>query len=261
MAEDAPPSVFENRLRGWQASLDFTKTVLIVGLVLTFVLYPRALWLMLDRAGFSLNEVEFFGAKLTKTSQAAVDLDAALKQALLDNQSLQARLASTEASLSEVGKCLSDLESLKGCAKNPDLVKRLKLDEAAVSLTRQLATSSAAAANATLRSNAAVLQESYARVASRPTSWGIIFGGDVSRRNAEDEIAKAKDAPNLAIYLKQRSHRSVAVFESREAANEWLPRLKQINAEAYVVALDRWCQDPQERDRTPRYVLIECQGS
>jgi hypothetical protein len=261
MAEDAPPSVFENRLRGWQASLDFTKSVLIVGLVLTFVLYPRALWVMLDRAGFSLNEVEFFGAKLTKTSQTAVDLDAALKQALLDNQSLQAKLVSTEASLNEASKCLTDLESLKSCAKNPALIKQLKLDEAVLSQSRQFATSSAAAANATLRTNAAVLQESYARVSSRPTSWGIIFGGDASRRDAEDEIAKAKDAPNLAIYVKQRSHRSVAVFDSREAADEWLPRLKKINAGAYVVALNRWCQDPRERDRTPRYVLIECQGS
>jgi hypothetical protein len=150
------------------------------------------------------------------------------------------------------------VDSLRNCTRNPELVKQLKTDEAAVAQSRQLATSSAAAANVTLRNNAAVLQESLTRVASRPSSWGIIFGGDVSRRDAQDEIARAKGAPDLAIYRKQGSYRSVAVFDTRAAADDWLPRLKTINPGAYVVGLDRWCQNPEERDRNEQYTFIEC---
>ena len=50
----------------------------------------------------------------------------------------------------------------------------------------------------------------------------------------------------------------MAVFDSRSAAEDWLPRLKKINQGAYVVVLDRWCQNPEERDRNNRYALIEC---
>ena len=258
MVEDAPAPAFEDRLKRWQAGLDFTKSILIFLLVLAFVVYPRALWFVFERAGLNVTELEIFGAKLTRTQEAAVDLETALKQAVLDNQTLQQKLASTQSSLSEASRCLSDVDSLRNCTRNPDLIKQLKVDEAAVAQSRQMATSSAAAASVTLRSNAAVLQESLAKVASRPSSWGIIFGGDVSRRDAEDEIAKAKGAPNLVIYQKQRSFRSVAVFDSRSAADEWLPRLKRINSGAYVVVLDRWCQNPEERDRNERYTLIEC---
>jgi hypothetical protein len=76
--EDAPPPAFEDRIKRWQAGLDFTKSILIVAVVLAFIVYPNALWFVFERAGLSLNEVEFFGAKLTKTQEAAVDLEAAL---------------------------------------------------------------------------------------------------------------------------------------------------------------------------------------
>ena len=258
MVEDAPAPTFEDRIKRWQASLDFTKSILLFLLVLAFVVYPKALWFVFERAGLNVTEFEIFGAKLTRTQEAAVDLETALKQAVLDNQSLQEKLASTQSSLSEASRCLSDVESLRNCTRNPELIKQLKVDEAAVAQSRQMATSSAAAATATLRSNAAVLQESLAKVSSRPSSWGIIFGGDVSRRAAEAEVAKARDAPTLAIYLKERSYRSVAVFDTRSAAEDWLPRLKKINPGAYVVVLGRWCQNPEQRDRNERYTLIEC---
>jgi hypothetical protein len=164
-----------------------------------------------------------------------------------------------QSSLAEASKCLSDVDSLKNCTRNPELIKQLKVDEAAVAQSRQLATGYAAAANVTLRNNASVLQESLAKIAPRPSAWGIIFGGDVSRRAAEDEIAKAKGAPNLAIYLKERSYRSVAVFDNRSDAEDWLPRLKKINAGAYIVVLDRWCRSP-ERQRSDRSTLVECQS-
>ena len=260
MVEDGPASTFEDRIKRWQAGLDFTKSILIVALVLAFIVYPNALWFVFERAGLSLSEVEFFGAKLTKTQQAAVDLETALNQAVLDNKSLQRKLESTQMSLAEASKCLSDADSLKNCTRNPELIKQLKLDEAAVAQSRELASSSAAAATVTLRSNAAILQESLTKVASRPSSWGIIFGGDVSRRAAEDEIAKASGTPSLAIYRKQNSYRSVAVFDSRAAAEDWLPRLKKINTGAYIVVLDRWCQNPEERDRNDRFTLIECRS-
>jgi|RhiMethySRZTD1v2_1073278.scaffolds.fasta_scaffold00731_9 hypothetical protein len=261
MVEDAPVSAskFDDRIKRWQAGLDFTKSMLLVLLVLAFLVYPSALWFVLERAGLRVTEFEIFGAKLTRTQEAAVDLDAALKQAVFDNQSLQEKLASTQTSLAEASKCLSDVDSLRNCSRNPELVKQLKLDEATVTQTRQLATNSAAAANLTLRNNESVLQESLAKVATRRSSWGIVFGGDVSQREAEAEIAKAKDAPNLAIYRKQRSFRSVAVFDNRNDAEDWLPRLKRINAGAYIVVLDRWCPNPT-RQRADRYTLVECQG-
>jgi hypothetical protein len=255
---DPPVSAFEDRIKRWQAGMDFTKSILIVALVVAFIVYPNALWFVFERAGLSLSEVEFFGAKLTRTQRAAVELETALNQAVLDNQSLQDKLASTESSLAEASKCLSDVDNLRNCTRNPELIKQLKLDEAAVAQSRQLATTSAAAATGTLLNNAAILQESLARVGSRLSAWGVVFGGDVAPREAETEIAKAEDAPNLAIYHRQRSYRSVAVFDSRSEAEAWLPRLRKINAGAYVVDLDRWCQNP-ERQQRERYTLVECE--
>ena len=109
------------------------------------------------------------------------------------------RGTSTGSSLAAAISCLADVDSLRNCTQNPELIKQLKLDEAAVAQSRQLATSSAAAANAALQNNAVVLEESLTKVAAGPVSWGVIFGGDVSRRAAENEIARVKDAPNLAI--------------------------------------------------------------
>jgi hypothetical protein len=264
--EDAPVSTFEDRIKRWQAGLDFTKSILIFLLVLFFVLsfflYPKALWSTLERAGLRVTSLELFGATLTKTQEAAVDLDAALKEALFNNQMLQKELESTQASLAKATDCLSDVDTLRNCTRNTELVERLKLDQAAVAQSRQLATSSAAAASGALRSNAAVLQDSYASVAAAgagQAGWGIVFGGDVSVREAEAEIAKAKDVEDLAIYHRQRSYRSVAVFDTRAEAERWLPRLRGINSGAYVVVLDRWCQSPQ-RERRDRYTLVECGG-
>ncbi len=259
MVEDAPVSAFEDRIKRWQASLDFTKSVLIVGLVLAFIVYPNALWFVLERAGLRVTELEFFGAKLTRAQEAAVDLEAALKQSVLDNQSLGAQLESTQTSLEEARKCLSDVDSLRNCTRNTDLINQLKASEATVAQSRQLATNSAAAANVALRNNAAVLQESLATVAPRPSQWGIVFGGDTSIREADFELAKAKDVPNLAIYHRQGSYRSVAVFDSRNAAQESLPRLQRINRGAYIVVLDHWCPNPQ-RQPGERFALVECKG-
>jgi hypothetical protein len=255
--EDAPVPTFEDRIKRWQAGLDFTKSILIFSLVLAFVLYPKALWFVFERAGLRVTEFEFFGATLTKTQEAAVDLDAALKEALFNNQMLQEKLESTQSSLAEATKCLSDVDNLRNCTRNTELREQLKLDEAAVAQSRQLATTSAAASTGALRSNAAVLRDSYASVGAGQSSWGIVFGGDVSVREAEAEIAKAKDVEDLAIYHRQRSYRSVAVFDTRAEAERLLPRLRKINTGAYIVVLDRWCESPQ-RERRDRYTLVEC---
>ena len=50
MVEDAPAPTFEDRIKRWQASLDFTKSILLFLLVLAFVVYPRALWFVFERA-------------------------------------------------------------------------------------------------------------------------------------------------------------------------------------------------------------------
>ena len=70
--------------------------------------------------------------------------------------------------------------------------------------------------------------------------FGIVFGADSSPAAAMDEVKKVSADP-VILYKRQGSWRSVAYFGTRKAANEDLPRIKSVKADAYIVDISSWC--------------------
>ena len=74
--------------------------------------------------------------------------------------------------------------------------------------------------------------------------FGIVFGADVTREAAMDEVKKAKafsTAP-ITLYKREGSIRSVAGFMTRADANQALPDFAaKVRRDSYVVDLRSWC--------------------
>jgi hypothetical protein len=250
----------EGTLKAWQARLDFTKSLSIVVLVLAFVVYPNALWFVVERAGLSLDEVQFFGAKLKRASTAIAALDAGLKEARLANTVLTQQLSAANDALTKVDTCFSSPDALQQCAKDKRLVDQLQAQAVVANEASTIASNAVASTDSTLRANTAVINESVARVTSNATRWGVVFGGASSLEAAERLIGRAGQPPagGLAIFVKRTSFRPVVIFDDRGAATEWLSSAEKITPGAYVVAMDQWCVEQKERQRTPAYAVFDC---
>lgn len=73
--------------------------------------------------------------------------------------------------------------------------------------------------------------------------WGIVFGADKTKAEAEWEVRKAEKSFqfNYQIFLRDGSYRSVALYNSRSAAEEGLGKLKTLRQDAYLVDIGKWC--------------------
>jgi hypothetical protein len=96
-----------------------------------------------------------------------------------------------------------------------------------------------------------------ATAAGKP--WAVVFGADVSREAAEDEIKKATKlhVSNLALYHGKNFY-SAAVFDSKEKATSALAILQQVRSSAYPVPVSSLCKNAHEKDRSRGYVFYEC---
>ena len=86
-------------------------------------------------------------------------------------------------------------------------------------------------------------------VATTTSRWGIVFGGDKSPGEAQDEVAKAVNAHlgSVGIYLRQNSYRTVVIFDSRADADRMLSPAKSIKTDAYLVNMSSWCPETIDR--------------
>ena len=263
MSEQEPVKPIDSSIKSWQAILDFLKSAIVAGLLILFLVYPDGIWFVLNRAGLNLKELSIFGAKLEReAAETAVDLTTALRDANLTNQILKTDLSAAKESLEKVNGCFSSLERLQACANDNNL--RVQFEQRQQEAARSVATAqrSAGAIESTLAANREVIERSAASIAPRTSLWGVVFGGDVSKEAAENEIKRAQRlrVANLGIYSRQRSFRSVAEFDSQEAAMSAAIRLRQINAGAYVVELGRWCPGATRTEGSNGYTFIECQS-
>ena len=83
--------------------------------------------------------------------------------------------------------------------------------------------------------NAANIEES--------STWGIIFGGDKSLKEAQYEITQAgkKGLPAGRIFLRAGSYRSVIIVGNRAEAEDLLGKVKKYRDSSYVVNMEKWC--------------------
>ena len=77
--------------------------------------------------------------------------------------------------------------------------------------------------------------------------FGIVFGADRDPKSADDQLALARRAGlDPRLFRRQRSLRSVVVFQSNEEAKAALPTLRSLNRyskDAYIVNLASWCPE------------------
>tara|TARA_R110002020_G_scaffold36894_3_gene110888 strand:- start:2889 stop:3680 length:792 start_codon:yes stop_codon:yes gene_type:complete len=106
------------------------------------------------------------------------------------------------------------------------------------------------AAVAALMSGQANGGEGAATAADMPARWGIVFGAELTQPAAERLLERATEGhPRLVARLYKRNGfiRGVMQYPTHAAAMQDLASLRdRVNADAYVVSLDRWCVGGQE---------------
>jgi len=262
MTNPQQPKPLESKIKSWQAMLDLLKSGISSGLLILFLFYPAGIWFLLGRAGLDLEEINVFGSKVKKkAAKSTIELSTALNDAQISNEILKKNLSAAKESIIKVNDCFSSAEKLATCAKDKDLLEQLVQQQSEISQAKANAQKSITAIEKTLSSNAKSINSAEALVAPQDGQWGIVFGGDTSEDAARDEInrAKAKNVSSLAIYLRQASYRSVAMFGNKKEASRALSQLRGINAGAYVVELTTWCPSPKRIARTGSYQFFECE--
>lgn len=82
--------------------------------------------------------------------------------------------------------------------------------------------------------------------------WAVVFGGDVSLEAAVYEVRRLTkagvNAAQVAVYLRESSYRTVAVYPTREEAEQGLALIRSLRSSAYVVPFGRWCPQPVARE-------------
>jgi hypothetical protein len=96
----------------------------------------------------------------------------------------------------------------------------------------------------TIDANASAIAQAEQSVGDRGGKWGVVFSGDATLDAARYEVgrvAQLNDLPNPTIFLRQGSFRSVAVVDTRPAAELALASARRRRSDAYIVTLSRWC--------------------
>lgn len=262
MPDNQEPVSLRKTIESWKPTVDFIRSTFllffVVGLLLTLLICPRGFWFLVNRSGFDVEEINIpIIGKLTR-AKSNVDLAAALRDGSAVNSKAQAQLKAASDLLSQLNVCFTSQTKLMECAKDKNLLEQLVSQEKNLQQFQVIASKTSTAIDRTLQANASVINQSQLVVGA--SLWGVVFGGDVSKEAAEDEIKKAEKMgiSGLTIYHRQNSYRSLAVFDSHDTAKDAQSRLKQINRGAYVVAVDRWCQNARQVGSSTEYALYEC---
>ena len=94
--------------------------------------------------------------------------------------------------------------------------------------------------------------EGDAEGAAMAPRWGIVFGAELTQPAAERLVERATEGhPDDVARLYKRNGfiRAVMLYPTHAAAMQDLASLRdRVNADAYVVSLDRWCTGGQEAE-------------
>lgn len=204
-------------------------------LALLLLIFPGTFNGVLTKAGFEEGSLVGF-----KWKSKLVESDAALKEARTTITDLKAQLDKTSQALTEAEAKLNDGSLKETLAKLGEENKRLNAASAEVE----------ASITNTIAANAPLVEKAQTTVSSN-TGWGVVFSGDATLDAAKYEVttvAPKYGIPNVSVYFRQNSYRSVSVVESRTQAEQVLPKAKQRRADAYIVNLSTWCPEAAEKD-------------
>ncbi len=208
------------------------RDILLLLLGVLLLLWPASINSMLVAAGF--EEGSFAGlqwkARLTQSDGSLVKAQALIADLKDQNERLNQALSQTR---TQGASPVSDGASLE----------RINRTLAAKTERVQSALTSSLAANSDL------VQKAQSQ--SSPTTWGVVYGGDRALADARHETGPVASRLGLAgatVYLRQGSYRSVVTSADRLQATQMLRKAQERRADAYLVDMASWCQDPAQRD-------------
>jgi hypothetical protein len=217
------------RLGAAREATALARDIMIALLVLVIVVRPAVLKSWLTALGVS--KATIFGLELTPGSEEGLkrELDTLKQQrdgAIFEKNSL-ARKA--EEALQEVA--------------------RLRGGSAALNQELSSIRASLSVPASPLAAGSSSWVES-ARQAIGTGRWAVVYSGDDSLDAARDEMkwAARNGLDASAIFLRQRSYRSVLLTDSSEAADALLGTARKRRADAYVVNLQTWCPHAEQRE-------------
>lgn len=231
----APGAAASRLIANWKEAAAAARDTLLLLLTALLILLPEQFNAILVRAGFEEGSLVGF----------------TWKKQLVNSDTMLNEAKNTISELQTQNKALSaQLEALKGQVASADtrahidtLTSRAKaLDVASAKVVRSVASTQASYAELVKRASTS---------GNESARWAVVFGGDVSPRDAQDEINHARNKLGIAsatIYLRQGSYRSVAPVDSWAQAQALVLKLAPRRADAYVVNLDKWCHDSTERN-------------
>lgn len=94
-------------------------------------------------------------------------------------------------------------------------------------------------------------ERSLAVIQKASGSRWVVVSGDTALDAAQFEVKRANKNgyPNDSIYLRQNSYRTVIEFPNEATAQEKLPDIRsKLNQGAYLINLEQWCPNAQQRD-------------
>lgn len=214
----------KDHLENAKSIFDLLQRGIVVVALGVFLIVPSCVNDLLRQAGFT--EGQFAGFKWKDRFE---DTDQKLKDADATIESLKNKLTSANNRLASLNSNSATSEIV---AANKEVL------QAADNVLQSVQT--------TLVANESFVTEAQATTGSQSNNWGIIFGADSSRSDADAEVKRAKDNNFAAqLYNRQNYFRSVLEFPSREAASRELATVREkLRKDAYVVNLDKWCTAP-----------------
>lgn len=215
---------------------------ILLVLAVLLIAWPQAINSILVEAGF--EEGSFAGlkwkAKLAKSDDALVEAQATIADLIAQNKNLNTLLADVKIGIED--------------PKTRENISRLE------ALNTRLADSSMmvqTTVESTIANNASLVQKVQTSTGTIVT-WGVVYGGDRTLKDAQYEIttiAPKLGLTNAAIYYRQNSYRSVATTTDRLAAEQLLQKAKERAKDAYLVNMASWCAQKVEKEG-----YFECAG-
>lgn len=199
------------------------------------LLFPSKLNTLLTSAGFEEGSLVGF-----KWKAKLVDSDSALKEARATITDLKTQLDKTSQALGEAETRLNDPAFKDQLAKLQEENRQVNASSSKVQ----------ASVASTIATNAQLVEKAQTATGSSHT-WGVVYSGDASLADAQYEvnvIAPKLGIPNVSIYFREGSYRSVSVLDDRTQAEQVLPKAKQRRADAYLVNMSTWCPAANEKE-------------
>lgn len=200
--------------------------------LLLLLLWPAAINSMLVAAGFE------------KGSFAGLEWKARLTQSDGSLVKAQALIADLRDQNERLNQALSRART-QGASPTTDGASLERINQALAAKTERVQS----ALTSSLAANSDLVQKAQSQ--SSPTTWGVVYGGDRTLADARHETGPVASKLGLAgatVYLRQGSYRSVVTSTDRLQATQMLRKAQERRADAYLVDMASWCQDPAQRD-------------